>query len=77
MARVTLKLKEAAFVLSFEEYGDCGPGDILRLVQAGKVSREQVYRAAESFGFRWDGKRWRRRFPQWLKNIERVCDGDD
>lgn len=77
MARVTLKLKEAAFVLSFEEYGDCSPGDILRLVQAGKVSREQVYRAAECFGLRWDGKRWRRRLPRWLENIERVSDGDD
>jgi len=77
MARVTLKLKQAAFVLSMEEFGDCGPGDILRLVRAGKVSREQVYQAAECFGFRWDGKRWRRRLPRWLEKIERVSNGDD
>jgi hypothetical protein len=77
MPRVTLKLQEAAFVLSFEEFGDCAPGDVLRLVQIGRVTRAQVYQTATYLGFRWNGKRWHRRLPHWLKTIERGSNGDD
>jgi len=67
--RVTQKLKEAAWILSDEQFGDCATDDILQVVRKGKVTRAQIYKTVKSFGYRWDGTRWKMAYPSWLLNF--------
>jgi hypothetical protein len=78
MARITKKLREAAFTLGGERLGDCGEDAILDAVRRGEVTREQVYQAMERLGYAWtrggwpfQDWYWRRNIPQWLKAIRR------
>lgn len=78
MRRTSKKLREAAWILGQDWYGATGDVPVLAAVRAGRVSRAQIYRAVEGFGFRWRAGSWRLQVPAWLRALdEKGTEGDD
>lgn len=71
MKRKTRKLLEAADILSSEQIADFvgSPSEFLELARRHRVTSEQVYKACESLGYRWNGRAWLRSLPRWLVRI--------
>lgn len=74
MPRRTKKLIAASEVLAAEYFCDSDDDAVCRAVLAGEITTAQVYRALQSFGYRWFPYQgvWKMTYPRWILNFYKI-----
>jgi len=57
-------------VLAGEQFLDTDDQALIRAIRAGRVTVAQAYAALHHFGYRWDGRAWRLKYPGWMITFE-------
>lgn len=69
---ITKKLRLASEILSDERFCDSDDLLIAHAVQAGFLTPKQVYAALKHFGYRWQDGKWKKIYPEFVRNAYRL-----